>query len=42
LKQFIIRLLPGSFARLLTRRLRMGSLLVATMSKPGPRRPDTI
>jgi SAM-dependent methyltransferase len=41
LKQFCIRLLPDAFARFATRRLRMGSLLVATMVKPGLRRPDT-
>jgi hypothetical protein len=36
LKQFCMRLLPDSLARFMTRRLRMGSLLVATMGKPGP------
>ena len=44
LKQFCMRLLPDAVARFLTRRLRMGSLLVATMGKPGPyaRRLETI
>ena len=36
LKQFLMRMLPDSFARFLTQRLRMGSLLVASMSKPMP------
>jgi SAM-dependent methyltransferase len=35
LKQALLGLLPDAFARFLTQRLRMGSLLVATMSKPG-------
>jgi SAM-dependent methyltransferase len=34
LKQFLLRKLPDSFARLLTQRLRMGSFLVANMCKP--------
>jgi SAM-dependent methyltransferase len=44
LKQFCMRLLPDSLARFMTRRLRMGSLLVATMGKRGPQqqRPETI
>jgi hypothetical protein len=44
LKQFFVRLFPDPVARFLTQRLRMGSLLVATMGKPGPqqRRPDAI
>ena len=36
LKQSIIRLLPDAFARFATQRLRMGSLLVARMTKPMP------
>lgn len=36
LKQFVMRILPDSFARFLTQRLRMGSFLVATMCKPMP------
>lgn len=36
LKQSIIRMLPGSFARFLTQHLRMGSFLVAKMFKPVP------
>jgi SAM-dependent methyltransferase len=34
LKQFVMDLIPDSFARFLTRHLRMGSLLVAHMRKP--------
>lgn len=33
-KQFVMGLLPDACARFLTQRLRMGSFLVATMSKP--------
>jgi SAM-dependent methyltransferase len=36
LKQFLMKMLPDSIARMLTRRLRMGSLLVAHMRKAGP------
>jgi SAM-dependent methyltransferase len=36
LKQSIIRMLPGSLARFLTQHLRMGSFLVAHVSKPVP------
>jgi SAM-dependent methyltransferase len=36
LKQRVMDLLPDAFARFLTRRLRMGSLLVAHMRKLGP------
>jgi ubiquinone/menaquinone biosynthesis C-methylase UbiE len=35
LKQFVMDLLPDSLARFMTSRLRMGSLLVAHMHKPG-------
>ncbi len=37
LKQGIMRAIPDVVARLLTRRLRMGSFLVATMAKPAAR-----
>jgi ubiquinone/menaquinone biosynthesis C-methylase UbiE len=37
LKQFAMDALPDSFARFLTRRLRMGSFLVASMRKPMPK-----
>jgi hypothetical protein len=35
LKQFVMDLLPDALARFMTSRLRMGSLLVAHMRKPG-------
>ena len=36
LKNLVMRMVPDAGARFLTRRLRMGSFLVATMSKPMP------